>query len=292
MQNLEKNLEKINVEAPSIEAFQKLILEDFYSSERPLPWRYIEDAWAIFISEIMLQQTQVDRVIPYWTLFYKRWPNPNALAKANLAEVLEAWAGLGYNRRARFLLEAAKKILSDFNGEVTQSEEELKTLPGVGPYTAAAVACFAFGAPRVLIETNIRAVFLHFFFQGRDNVHDNEILPLIGESLWAEDPRTWNYALMDYGWKLKKLVRNPSRRSKHYNRQSPFEGSHRQLRGEVLRHFCGQKELSYTELLAILKVRRSTIKNLKTENLGEALGELVAEGFLEKKEDLYRIVQD
>ncbi len=230
-----------------MDEFRNIILMNFRAQGRSLPWRYHGDPWAIVVSEIMLQQTQIDRVLNYWQAWLERWPSPCALAKASLTEVLLAWSGLGYNRRARFLLETAKKICTDFGGQVPKEVAVLKSLPGFGPYTAGAVACFAYGRPEVIIETNIRSVFLHFFFKDAKDVHDRDIMPLIKESLWLEDPRTWYYALMDYGVQLKALRKNPSRQSAHYTRQSRFEGSVRQARGALVRELAekGPQELAF-----------------------------------------------
>jgi A/G-specific adenine glycosylase len=184
----------------------------------------------------MLQQTQIERVIPYWNRWTERWPEAADLADAPLADALREWNGLGYNRRGRFLWECARQITEEYGGVVPDTPEKLITLPGVGAYTAGAVACFAYDYPAVFIETNIRAALIHFFFAERERVHDAELTGILEESLRGEPtPRVWYWALMDYGAALKRAAPNPNRRSAHYTRQSRFEGSSRQRRGAVLR---------------------------------------------------------
>ncbi len=178
----------------------------------------------------MLQQTQVDRVVPKYRAFIRKYPNPRALAAASLMEVLQQWQGLGYNRRARYLWEAAQRW-----GTV-----EFDDLPGVGPYTARAVRVFAFNKPEILIETNIRAVLLHHLFPRKTAVSDRTLAPLLTQLLTCAEragitPREWYSALMDYGAYLKRTTLNPSRRSAHHVRQQPFQGSMREVRGAVLR---------------------------------------------------------
>ncbi len=180
----------------------------------------------------MLQQTQVDRVVPYYTRWIKTFPTAQALAKAPLSKVLKEWQGLGYNRRGKYLWEAAKIISKDGWGG---------KLPGVGPYTAAAVDAFAHNKPTVFIETNIRTVFFHYIYssilQNSEIVSDKELLPLVEQALKKSkmEPRDFYAALMDYGSHLKKQGVRLNTKSKHYAKQSPFEGSTRQRRAAKLR---------------------------------------------------------
>ena len=183
----------------------------------------------------MLQQTQVDRVAERFPLFIERFPTIAALAEADFAHVMQAWQGLGYNRRARYLHEASKVIVAEHKGRIPKSPELLITLPGIGKNTAASIAAFGFGYPSVFIETNIRSVIIHHFFLGRDDVRDDEIIPLVEETLDRDDPYSWYSALMDYGTHLKSIHGNPSRRSSHHVKQSKFEGSDRQIRGRIMR---------------------------------------------------------
>ncbi len=200
-----------------------------------LPWRQTRDPYRVLVSEMMLQQTQVDRVIPFYARWLEMFPTAEALAKADLSTVLRLWSGLGYNRRAKFLHEAAKVIVSRHAGAVPREYAALRSLPGVGEYTAKAVRVFAYGEPESLIETNVRTVFLHHFFPRGRNVADTRLVPLIAAAVEGQEPRAWYAALMDYGTYLKATRPNPSRKSKHHMKQEPFEGSLRQARGKILR---------------------------------------------------------
>jgi A/G-specific adenine glycosylase len=188
------------------------------------------------VSEIMLQQTQTERVVSFYRDFLKAFPTVRKLASASLREVLIQWQGLGYNRRGRFLHEAARTIVSDYGGRIPSHVELLEALPGIGSYTARAISVFAFRNPQVLIETNIRTVYLHHFFKNVSNkVHDREILELIAATVSKRNPRDWYYALMDYGSFLKREHKIGNQLSAHYSRQSPFKGSRRELRGIVIK---------------------------------------------------------
>lgn len=215
-------------------------LKKFYATDarKHLPWRKTKDPYKILVSELMLQQTQVDRVIPFYTRFIKRFPTAVALSQAPLGEVLKLWQGLGYNRRAKFLHEAAKQLalLKKFPKEVL----EIEKLKGVGHYTARAVAAFAFNSPEVFVETNIRTVIFHSHILENKRIttaSDAELLTIV-EVLLKEskmEPCDFYAALMDYGSYLKRQGVRLNSRSKHYTRQSKFEGSARQLRGAILR---------------------------------------------------------
>jgi A/G-specific adenine glycosylase len=218
-----------------IAEFRRIIYSHYEEAGRVFPWRQNTDPWGVLVSEFMLQQTQTDRVIPYWERWMRLWPSPQDLAKSSLEAVMREWSGLGYNRRARYIRDCAGAIVKDHEGRVPETPDELRTLPGIGPYTAGAIACFSYNYPAVFIETNIRAAALHFFFQDREGVKDSEVFPVLEAVLDRENPRRWYWALMDYGAALKKLTVNPNRKSAHYARQSPFEGSFRRLRGIVIR---------------------------------------------------------
>jgi A/G-specific adenine glycosylase len=195
----------------------------------------------------MLQQTQVDRVIPRFLAFCAAFPTLPALAASPQSVVLTHWIGLGYNRRARYLHQAAKQIMTLYHAEVPRDPTILRTLPGIGPYAAASVAAFAYDAPTLVIDTNIRAVYLYHFFPDRDKVADTELIPYISATLDSDHPRAWYSALMDYGTILKKEQGNHARRSKSYARQSPLKGSVRELRGAILR-FLARKSVKRREL--------------------------------------------
>lgn len=218
-----------------VAGFRKAVWAYYCKNGRhALPWRKTHDPYRILLSEMMLQQTQVDRVLPKYKAFLKKFPTLRALATASLADVLREWQGLGYNRRAKFLHEAAKAI-AKANGAFPRSRAELIALPGIGPYTASAMRAFAWNEPAVFIETNIRTAFIHHFFPKKKKVSDAETIRLIVQSLDAKNPREWYWALMDYGAHLKKTEGNASRRSAHHVRQKPFKGSDREVRGAILK---------------------------------------------------------
>ena len=171
---------------------------------RDLPWRKTKDPYRILVSEFMLQQTQVARVAEKYEPFIERFPDFASLARAPLGDVIRAWSGLGYNRRALHLRETARIVVSRFDGRLPRGFDDLRALPGIGAATAAEIMNFAFNEPRAFIETNVRAVYIHHFFPGRKKVADAEILPLVERTLDAKNPRRWFYALMDYGVMLKK----------------------------------------------------------------------------------------
>jgi A/G-specific adenine glycosylase len=198
-----------------------------------LPWREDPSPYNVVVSELMLQQTQVHRVVPKFLEFISLFPDFPALAKAPLSEVLIAWQGLGYNRRAKYLHELAKAVVA--LGGLPDKQEELVKLPGIGKNTAGAILAYAFDQPVVYIETNIRTVYLHHFFADRFDVDDKELLPIIERTLERDEPRAWYSALMDYGTFLKKQGLGRNNASKHYKKQSKFEGSVRQMRGAILR---------------------------------------------------------
>jgi A/G-specific adenine glycosylase len=248
---------------------------------RDLPWRRTRDPWRILVSEVMLQQTQVPRVRERYGDFLAAFPDPRSLAEAPLGKALALWNGLGYNRRCLGLHRAAKAIVGRFAGRVPRSVEDLESLPGVGPYTARAVAAFAFDAPVVLLETNIRRTFIHWFFPGRTAVHDREILPLVERTMDRHRPADWYNALMDYGWWLAGRVVNPNRRSAHHVRQERFEGSRRQLRGRALAILVDGRARRIRTLARELGIEES--------RLAPIVHGLAAEGFLLGSRGSYRV---
>jgi A/G-specific adenine glycosylase len=256
--------------------FKAVIIEYYEVSGRNLPWRRTRDPYRILVSEIMLQQTQVDRVRAFYEKFIKRFPDFSKLAKSKKSDVLRVWQGLGYNRRALALRETAKIVVKKFGGRLPREREVLESFPGVGPYTAGAVRAFTFGEPEIFLETNIRRVFIHFFFPKRKKVHDREITPLIERTLDRKNPREWYFALMDYGAMLGVTAKaNPNRRSAHYARQSKFSGSDREIRGKIVRLLLARKKMSTKELEATIPQSE--------ERIAKVLDSLSREGFLKKK---------
>jgi A/G-specific adenine glycosylase len=258
-----------------IRRFQKRIYDHYQRNGRALPWRKTRDPYKILLSELMLQQTQVGRVIEKYSKFLLRFPAIESVARAPLRAILEVWQGLGYNRRALALKKLAAIIVNHHEGRIPSAMEALKALPGVGAATAGAVCAFAFNKPAVFVETNIRSVFIHHFFYDRDGIKDSQILPLVEQTLDAKRPRQWYYAVMDYGVALKERHPNPSRRSAHYTKQSPFEGSLRQVRGMILRTLVEQPGIS--EAALVKKINRDV------DRVGHCLQQLCKEGFVLKK---------
>lgn len=219
---------------------------------RKLPWRHTKNPYHILVSEIMLQQTQVDRVLPKYELFLRTFPTLDVLHASPLSAVLRTWQGLGYNRRAKMLHECAKTIVNNYGGLTPGTYEELTALPGVGHYTAGAVMAFAYNTAIPIIETNIRSVYLHHFFAYDMEVTDADILPLVERTLDRKNPRAWYYALMDYGAYIKKMYGNPNTRSKHHTKQATFKGSDRHIRGTLIR-ILGRDSMTRTAVLLALK---------------------------------------
>ncbi|MDR2746549.1 MAG: A/G-specific adenine glycosylase [Treponema sp.] len=274
---------KGEVSPGEITAFREAVYANYKKEKRIFPWRTNISPWGVLVSEFMLQQTQTERVVECWKRWMDKWPSPKLLHEASREEALRAWGTLGYTRRCFFLKDCARRIIKEHNGKVPDRPKDLEELPGIGPYTARAVPCFAYNIPTVFIETNIRAAVLHFFFKDKDKVTDKELMPILQTALDQKDPRTWYWALMDYGAALKKLVPNPNRRSAHYSRQSPFEGSFRQLRGAVVRALAqGPAE---TEELQ----KRSGIESGK--DLYQVLEALEKEQIVAESKGIYRIME-
>jgi len=244
-----------------------------------MPWRENTDPYHVMVSELMLQQTQVSRVMEKFPRFIERFPAIGQLAGASLADVLDEWIGLGYNRRAKFLKQAAEQVVERFGGTVPRGVDELESLPGIGPNTARAIAVYAFGQPHVFVETNIRAVIIHHFFRDAVAVSDREILAVVEACLDRQNPRQWFWAMMDYGTWLKKEHGNISRRSATYAKQSKFAGSNRQKRAAILRLIVERK------LATIEEIRQGT--GYEEHVIDLVLAALVAEGFVEQNNGHY-----
>ncbi|MEI6316450.1 MAG: A/G-specific adenine glycosylase [bacterium] len=256
----------------SLEKFKKIIWDYYRDNRRDFPWRNTHDPYKILVSEIMLQQTQASRVISKYESFLKKFPNTNVLANAPLGDVLLEWQGLGYNRRALYLKKCAEQIEKDFGGVFPKDFKSLCLLPGIGPATAGDVMAFAWNIPHVVIETNIRSVFIHFFFQDTKKVSDKEIVPLIEKTLDMHNVREWYWALFDYGAYLKQTS-NPSRKSTHHNKQTTFKGSYRQKRAHVLKIILNKKQ-TQKEI--------ETISTYDSHTVSKILHDLENEGFIKR----------
>ena len=303
---------------PELRAFVEFVAKKGRELYRDLPWRRTYDPYAIWISEVMLQQTQVSRVDGRWQRWLERFPTVDALAATAPSDVLEEWQGLGYNRRALSVHRAAQAI-SEAGGVFPQDSKELVKLPGIGPATAAGIRAFAFNLHGVYLETNVRTVFLHELYPQAEGVPDSELVPLVeltcpasvtdavnadsaanvaNADSTANDataeltPRSWYYALLDYGAYLKKTIPNPSRRSKSHVKQSRFEGSHRQKRAELLRVLLAHKDEGGAEFETLHQELCQIEVNAGRETLDEQvtlglLEELAKEGFCQKNDEYW-----
>jgi A/G-specific adenine glycosylase len=259
------------ITATTVRKFRSIIYRYYRQHGRTFPWRQTVNPYHILVSEIMLQQTQTSRVLKKYEEFITAFPDFESLAAAPLQQVLQVWQGMGYNRRAIALQETARTILSSFSGQLPSSPDILITLPGIGPYTASAIPVFAFNQPHAFIETNIRTVYLHFFFSDRSGVNDKEILPLIKATLDRANPRKWYFALFDYGAILKS-VGNSDRQSTHYRKQSPFKGSNREIRGQIIKLLLSDSVTTEQEIVHHLNQNPVRVK--------QNLYRLHKEGFL------------
>lgn len=222
----------------------------------------------------MLQQTRVSRVLQKYPAFIKKFPDFAALAAASRREILVAWQGLGYNRRALLLKQCAEIIVCEYGGVLSRDPAALTKLPGIGKATAGSIAVFAFHVPAPFIETNIRRVFIHFFFPAAEKVRDEEVLKLVEKTVDRKNPREWYYALMDYGAMLAKTIPNPNKKSALYARQPSFRGSDRELRGKILKILLQNGPVTPEKLSSV-----TGNDILRIRKLCDALA---AEGFIQK----------
>lgn len=263
----------------TIEKFRALVWNHYRREGRhTLPWRTFprslpagRRAYAIVVSEVMLQQTQVARVLIFYPKFLKRFPSFHALAHAPRRAILRHWQGLGYNRRAVALHELAKKIVREYAGILPRDPSQLEKLPGLGPTTAGSIAAFAFNHPAVFVETNIRRVFIRHFFPRARRVTEQSIKDLVAHTLPPRKSRAWYSALMDYGTWLTTHTKNPNRRHAKYRRQPKFEGSSRELRGKIVRYFLSHPHANAHTVARALKEPtprvRQTLTTLKREGI-------------------------
>jgi len=258
-----------------IKQFQKKILDWYSQNKRDLPWRKTRDPYKILVSEIMLQQTQVSRVLPKYELWLQTFPTIQSLVKASIPEVLHIWSGLGYNRRALYLKKAAEEIIRVprvSQGMFPLTIGELRKLPGVGEYTARAVACFAFGQQVAVVDTNVRKVILLTFFlrhpgkrsvsrisrtdSGQARMTMKKMQRIADQLLPYGQAAEWNQALMDYASATLKKQKIP------IPKQSKFIGSNRYYRGKIIKLLLQKKKIPITELEKLFEKDSLFIKKI------------------------------
>ena len=275
-----KPVQTTSINPRVINRFRRTIYSYYRKNRRDFPWRQTSDPYHILVSEIMLQQTQTSRVQGKFEEFIREFPDFESLAESPMRKILQCWQGLGYNRRALALHKTAQIVIKDFNGMLPHSTDALEKLPGIGTYTASAIIALAYNHPSAFIETNIRAVYLHFFFSGQNSVPDRKIMDIVKQTVDVSHPREWYYALFDYGAMLKQKV-NLSNKSAHYRKQSPFKGSNREVRSKIIKLLLSHPFLSEREIIENL--------NLSPGHIKEILTGLQKEGFIKNDETKFSI---
>ncbi|TAH33024.1 A/G-specific adenine glycosylase [Candidatus Saccharibacteria bacterium] len=252
--------------------FQELVREKGRELYREMPWRTDPSPYRVLVSELMLQQTQVSRVVPKFENFMRLFPNVEALAGSSLDQVLIAWSGLGYNRRAKFLWQAALEVMLRFDGDLPDDLKALTSLPGIGPNTGAAILNYAYEIPTAFVETNIRTVYFHHFFQNQTDIADRDLLEVVERTMDREHPREFFWALMDYGSYLKSSHGARLDQSRHYKKQAPLKGSVREMRGRIIRELTTRPLMPEALKRAVLADDRfePALADLESEGLVEA----------------------
>ncbi len=260
----------MKLSSEKIKHFQTEILVWYEKHKRELPWRRTRDPYKILVSEVMSQQTQIQRVIPKYEAWIEAFPTVESLAKARTSDVLRLWSGLGYNRRALNLQKAARVVVNEYKGDFPKVPSELEKLPGIGRYTAQAVSCFAYDAQVAVIDTNVRKVIAVEFFNG--------VLPtekVIEETAQKILPKgrayEWNQALMDYAGATLRKHKIPA------TKQSHFLTSNRYFRGQTMKYLLTKHKVSFKELHSFFTKQGREIEKKRLERI---LQQLHQEGFL------------
>jgi len=264
-----------------IRTFQNIIYSYFNQYGRDFPFRNEINPYNVVISEIMLQQTQTNRVVEKFQQFIQKFPDFQSLANAPLNEVLKVWQGLGYNRRAVALKKIAERVVNEFDGILPADIDILKSFPQIGHNTASSIVAFAFNMPTFFIEVNIRRVYIYYFFPGKSSITDSVIVPIVRKTLDSSNVRKWYYALTDYGVMLKKTHPELNKRSAHYRKQAKFKGSNREVRGKILKLLIASSSLTEVEIFKELKINSKKLK--------EILNLLIKEGFIKQEKHGFSI---
>lgn len=267
----------MQLSSSEIRAFRDIVWLHYRQAAREMPWRGTPSPYKVLVSELMLQQTQVTRVIPKFDAFMYTCEDFASLAAQPLSTILQLWSGLGYNRRAKFLHQTAQVVMREHNGELPSTRAALVKLPGIGENTAGAILAYAFNQPVTFVETNVRTVLFHHFFpETHEGVSDKVLRDLAEQVLDTEHPREWHWALMDYGAFLKKTAGGRLQTSRHYKKQTPLKGSLREMRGQILKRLAA-------EPLTEIELHRSFEGDARFEL---ALSALISEGFIEKRGEI------
>lgn len=291
-----------------IRKFRSIIWSHYRKNKQKnnFPWRKTRNPYHILVSEIMLQQTQIPRVIPKYKEWFVQFPTLKALSEAPFSKVLTTWHGLGYNRRSRFLKDTATIIQTKHKGVFPHSPDELEKLPGIGSYTSRALRCFAFGACEPFLDTNIRRVFIHFFAprlpstmlgarrSGRakqeKKIDDAWILSLIEKTEPAHNRPEWYGALMDYGRDvLGALKENPNKKSASYKKQSPFLGSKRYIRAKIIHYLISQKSATPAQIKRALAENPRISKQAMQKQFPLLISSLKKERLIAPQKNLFVI---
>lgn len=275
--------------------FQSIIWAHYLKnkSKNNFPWRKTRNPYRILVSEIMLQQTQIPRVIPKYEEWLTQFPTLKALSEAPFSKVLKTWKGLGYNRRARFLKDTAITIQTQHRGIFPRASHELQKLPGIGAYTSRAVSCFAFGVCEPFLDTNIRRVFIHFFGNNKKNIDDAWLLALIAKTEPQKNKREWYGALMDYGRDaLGALKENPNKKSRTYVKQSPFFGSKRYMRAKIIHYLISQKSATPAQIKRALAEDPHISKQTMQKQFPLLVSALKKERLIAPQKNLFIIQQN
>ena len=257
----------------SVRKFQKMIMSWWKENRRNLPWRNNPSPYKVLVSEIMLQQTQVSRVIPKFLEFLNEFPTLEHLASANTKHLLTVWSGLGYNRRALWLKEAAGEIVK--RKRFPEEVDELRELKGIGSYTSRSILIFAFNRNLAAVDTNIRRIFIALGFANED-ASEKELQEIADALLLKGRSSDWHNALMDYG---STVLTSSSTGIEPTSKQSRFTGSARKVRGRIVRMLTQSESLSIDEIISQLSE-----KNKDSVNLREVLEQLTQDNLIEQTE--------